>query len=55
MKDFIDLVQGVGFPVAVAAVLLWDRLTITNRLIKLLTRIESRLGEKGSDVMRREV
>jgi hypothetical protein len=53
VKEFIEFVQGVGFPVAVAAVLLWDRLTITNKLLSVLSRIEARLPEKGSDVMRR--
>lgn len=40
-KDFI---QSVGFPVAVAAFMLWDRLTIMTRLLRLLTKIEVHLG-----------
>lgn len=43
MKEFGEFVQSVGFPIAVAAVLLWDRLTISNRLVKLLTRIAAKL------------
>jgi hypothetical protein len=51
-EDFIfRLIDRYGFPVVVALLLIWERFTLGKKLVTLLTRIDTRLDDKGSKVL----
>ena len=49
VEDLVSVVTTVGFPIVVAAFLLWERYTINRKLSKQLEKLLHMLGNKVSE------